>query len=180
MTFDFIPFLDRNYNTPIDLKLVKEYQVSLIDNINNKLKIGSFKGDHNEMRGTGGISVFSIPEKAIDKDNLLLLVEVLDNNGDIVPLMIESKWDIVLEGKRVVMMGSKQFTDVVARVYYMNRPANKCPVRLSVQQSGEKFFLNSRNKRSPIVANWKESLLDGDMILSDSNGKVIARIRIYY
>jgi hypothetical protein len=175
---NFIPILDRNGNTPTDTSTVKGYAVSLVnESTHDHFKLGSFKGDRLEMQRTGGVAIFSIPEKALHKGDLTLLVEVLDKD-DSWPLMIESRWDLVLESRRGVTLGSKQFADIIARIYYLNRPAPNCPVSLSVQPSGDTFFLRSSNRRSPIVARWSENTDDNNNNLkfSDCDGRVVARV----
>jgi hypothetical protein len=140
-------------------------------------RIGSFKGDRADLQRSGGIFVSSIPEKALTKENLILLVQVLHSSGNhdnIMPLMIESMWDLTLESKRAVTLGCKQFADITARIYHLNRPAPNCPARLSVQPSAEKLFLESSNESSPIVANWKQNPEDIGQIFSDSDGRVVA------
>jgi hypothetical protein len=177
---DFIPFLDRDRNTPTDMGIVKEYIVFLVDqSTQEQFKLGSFKGDRAELQRSGGIFVSPIPEKVLTKENLILLIQVLHSNDDhdnIMPLMIESKWDLTLESKRAIALGSKQFADITARIYHLNKPAANCPVRLSVQPSAEMLFLESRNESSPIVAIWKQTPGDISQKFSDSDGRVVARV----
>ena len=61
-------------------------------------------------------------------------------------------------------------------VQQLNRPAQNCPIRLSVQPSADIFFLRSSNRRSPIVEKWKKNQENNNKLFSDSNGKVVARV----
>jgi hypothetical protein len=169
---DFVPLLDRDYTTPTDKGIVKEYVVYFVDKQkgNDFLKVGSFKGDHNEMQRTGGLLVFQLPVEVIDRhDDLKLLVKVANSDQEI-PLMIESEWDLVLESQRSITIGSGNNAEILARVYYHNKPWPNCPVRLLVQPSGEIPFLDrKKNKRSPIVAKWTSESAEA---VSDTNGLV--------
>ena len=65
--------------------------------------------------------------------------------------------------------------EIVARVYYNNKPWPNCPVRLLVQQSGEIPFLDrKKNKRSPIVAKW---ISESAEAVSDANGLVKCKVQ---
>ena len=172
---DFVPLLDRDYNTPTSKGIVKEFLVYFTDRHSRQhIAVGSFKGDHHEMKRSGGIVVFKLPSGVLTRDELMLHIDVLIYNDMRVPLMIESEWDLVLEGHRGITIGSRQTADVVGRVYYLNRPAPNCSVRLLVQPSGEMVFLKKKkNRRSPIVARWKD---ETDELTSGPDGKVRATV----
>jgi hypothetical protein len=126
---DFIPQLDRDYNTPTDKGIVKEYIIFFTDrqNTGSSIELGRFKGDYAEMKRTGGILVFKIPNDVpLNRDELVLMVCVVPSNGKKkdVPIMIESEWDIVLESERDLTLGSEQTAEIIAKVYYMNKPAH--------------------------------------------------------
>jgi hypothetical protein len=98
-----------------------------------------------------------------------LVVKVANSDQEI-PLMLESEWDLVLESQRGITIGSGNNAEIVARVYYHNKPWPNCLVRLLVQQSGEVPFLDrKKNKRSPIVAKW---ISESAEAVSDANGLV--------
>jgi hypothetical protein len=171
---DFVPLLDRDYNTPTSKGIVKEFLVYFMDRHSREhITIGSFKGDHSEMKRTGGIFVFKLPSGVLARDELMLQVDVLVHNDIRVPLMIESEWDLVLEGHRGITIGSRRTADVVGRVYYLNRPAPNCSVRLLVQPSGEMVFLKKKSRRSPIVARWK---YEKEELTSGSDGRIRATV----
>jgi hypothetical protein len=176
---DFIPQLDRDYNTPTDKGIVKEYVVFFTDkqNSGHRIEVGRFKGDYAEMKRTGGILVFKIPTNVpISREDLVVAIYVVpkDNEKKDVPLMIESEWDIVLESERGLTLGSEQSADIIARVYHMNQPAHNCSVRLLIQPSGEMRFNTRRNRRSPIVARWKD---DKEKLTTDVDGRVVAKVQ---
>jgi hypothetical protein len=97
---DFIPQLDRDYSTPTDKDIVKEYIVFFTDrqNTGHRIELGRFRGDYAEMKRTGGILVWKIPtEVPIDKGDLVLEVDAVQHDNEkVVPLMAESEWDIIL------------------------------------------------------------------------------------
>jgi hypothetical protein len=164
---DFIPFLDRCYNTPTDKGIIKEYVVFLAQKGSEELvEVGRFKGNYKEMQQTGGILVFQTPIEIADRADLKLKIKAMYKDI-VVPLMVESDWDIVLENDRGITIRSKDTLDVYARVYNLNQPASNCLVRLLVQPTGELPFLSNWNKRSPIVATWKKE--NGYALDSDSN-----------
>jgi hypothetical protein len=180
---DFVPFLDRCYNTPTDRASIKEYIVFFTDKHEEELiEVGRFKGDYNEMRHTGGIIVFQLPNAVLNRDDLMLIVKVVYKDAQI-PLMIESKWDLVLENDRGHIIPSGGLADIVARVFYLNRPAPGTLVRLQVQPEGKEGTRNA-NVRSPIVAKWKSDkrmVSDPDgtvsfLATSDVNGLVTAAV----
>jgi hypothetical protein len=172
---DFVPQLDRDYRTPTDKDIVKEYTVFFADKQRDDhlIKVGSFKGDHSEMQRTGGLLVFQLPADVLNRDDLRLVITVENNNGKFLPLILESEWDLVLESERGITMASRNEKEIIARVYYLNRPWPNCPVRLSVQPSGEISFLTKKNTRSPIVASWK---VENKELITDDNGIVKATI----
>jgi hypothetical protein len=174
---DFIPQLDRDHNTPTDKGVIKEYIIFFIDKHAAKdghIEIGRFKGSYDEMKLTGGICAFKIPVEVLSRcDDMIVEIEAVQDDEERIPLMIESEWDCILESERGLTLASGDTTEVIARVYQRNRPAYNCPVRLLVQPNGEKFFYRRRNRRSPIVAKWKE---DQGQLISDLNGKVKATV----
>jgi hypothetical protein len=156
---DFIPFIDRCHNTPTDRGIINEYVVYLVNgNGEKQMEAGRFKGSYDEMQKTGGLLVLKLPPANLSNlDDLALLIKVRDNEGQYHPLMIESDFDILLENekgilgdKRGLTLGSKSHKSIVARVYHKNRPIEKHTVRLITQ---------SQNRKSPIVAGFKESEL---------------------
>ena len=172
---NFIPQLDRNYNTPTDTGIVKEYIVFFTDRQNTeyRIELGRFKGDYEEMKRTGGILIFRIPhDVSINKEDLVVMVYAVPSGSKKknVPLMTESEWDIVLESERGITLASQQTAEIIAKVYHMNKPAHNCSVRLLVQASGDMHFNGRRSRRSPIVAKWKD---DKEKITTDLDGKVI-------
>ena len=119
---------------------------------------------------TGGLFVSQLPVEVIDRYNDLKLVVKVANSGQEIPLMLESDWDLVLESERGITIGSGDNAEILARVYYQNKPWPNCPVRLLVQSSGEIPFLDrKKNKRSPIVAKWR---FESRESISDANGLV--------
>jgi hypothetical protein len=118
------------------------------------------------MRRTGGIIVFQLPNAVLNRDDLMLMVKVGYKDAQI-PLMIESKWDLVLENDLGHIIPSGGLANIVARVFYLNRPAPGTLVRLQVQPEGKEGTRNA-NVRSPIVAKWKS---DKKMV-SDPDGTV--------
>ena len=142
---DFIPQLDRDYNTPTDTGIVKEYIVFFTDrqNTDYRIELGRFKGDYAEMKRTGGIVVFKIPNDVpINKEDLVVMVYVIPNDREKkdIPLMTESEWDIVLESERGITLASEQTAEIIAKVYHMNQPAHNCSVRLLVQAKWRNAF----------------------------------------
>lgn len=174
---DFIPQLDRDHNTPTDRDIIKEYVILFNDKHAAKgghIEVGRFKGNYAEMRLTGGICAFKIPvELLCSCDDMIVEIEAVQDDEERIPLMIESEWDCMLESERGLTLPSGGTTEVIAKVYHRNRPANNCPVRLLVQPSGEKFFYRRSSRRSPIVAKWKE---DQGQLITDLNGEVKATI----
>jgi hypothetical protein len=169
---DFIPLLDTDHTTPTDKGIVQKYVVFFVDKQtgNDFLKVGSFKGDHKEMQRTGGLFVSQLPVEVIERYNDLKLTVKVVKSGKEIPLMLESDWDLVLESQRGITIGSGNNAEVLARVYYQNKPWPDCPVRLLVQPSGEIPFLErKKNRRSPIVATWTSN--SGESV-SDANGLV--------
>lgn len=67
---DFIPFLDRKYSTP---KVVGKYRVYFSSASGERIDIGDFKGDHEEMKHSGGLLVFELPKKLATRDDLALV-----------------------------------------------------------------------------------------------------------
>jgi hypothetical protein len=174
---DFIPQLDRDYNTPTNKGIVKEYIVFFTDRQNTgyRIELGRFIGDYAEMKRTGGILVLKIPTEVSDRDDLVLEVDVVPHdNGKGVPLMVESEWDIVLESERGLTLTSEQTADIIATIYHLNQPARNCPVRLLVQPSGEMYFDRRRSRRSPIVAKWKN---DKEKLTTGVDGKIAATVQ---
>ena len=176
---DFIPQLDRDYSTPTDKGVVKEYIVFFTDrqNTDYRRELGRFKGDYAEMKRTGGTVVFKIPDDVpINKEDLMVIVYASPNDGNKkdVPLMTESEWDIVLESERGITLASEQTAEIIAKVYHRNQPAHNCSVRLLVQASGEMHFNEKRSRRSPIVAKWKDNK---EMLTTNSDGKVVTMIQ---
>jgi hypothetical protein len=154
---DFIPFLDRKYTTPP----MDTYHVYFLRKNGEQIDIGQFKGDHEEMKYTGGLLVFKMPEQILHDD--ILVIDVIKRDRSAVPLMIESEWDILLESERGLSLGSGDEREVVARVYHKNKPAQGHSVRLSTE---------NQNPRSPIVASFKDGTLN-----TDGEGKVKATIK---
>jgi hypothetical protein len=75
---EFIPFIDRNYFTPIGYK----YFVHLFDGqkeIHTKMN-SEFSGYHNEMLQSGGVQVFLIPKEVTDLSNLTIKIRVKKND----------------------------------------------------------------------------------------------------
>jgi hypothetical protein len=176
---DFISQLDRDYKTPTDKGIVKEYIVFFTDKQNPgyRIEVGRFKGDYAEMKRTGGILVFKIPaDVPINREDLALAIHVVprDNEKKDVPLMTESEWDIVLEGERGLTLTSEQTANIIARVYHMNQPVYNCSVRLLIQPSGEIHFDRRRNRRSPIVSKWKDGK---EKLITDVDGRVTATVQ---
>jgi hypothetical protein len=141
---DFIPQLDRDHHTPNDKGLIKEYIVYFINKLaakDDRIEIGRFKGNHADMKCTGGIYAFKIPVEILSRcDDMLVEVDAVQDDEERVPLMIESEWDCMLESEPGLTLASGQTIEVIARVYQRNRPAYNCPVRLLLQPSGETFF----------------------------------------
>lgn len=175
---DFIPQLDRDYNTPTDKGIVKEYVVLFTNrkNAGYRIELGRFKGDHPEMKRTGGFLVFKIPPTGMfDLEDLILEVEAVPYDGvKNIPLMTESEWDIILECERGVTLCSGRTGDIEATIYHVNRPVHNCPVNLFTQPSGEVFFHRRSNRRSPIVAKWKD---DKEKLITDIYGKIKAKVQ---
>ena len=176
---DFIPQLDRDYNTLTDKGIVKDYMVFFTDKNNPSyhIEVGRFKGDYAEMKRTGGLLVFKIPiDVHLNREDSVLEISVIPNDGKKkdIPLMTECEWDIVLENERGVTLGSEQTAEIIAKVYHMNKPAQNCPVRLLVQPSAEMHFNRRSSRRSPVVAKWKE---DKEQVTTDEYGKVAATIQ---
>lgn len=176
---DFVPQLDRDYNTPTDKGIVKEYIVFFTNKQKTgyRIEVGRFKGDYAEMKRSGGILVFKIPiDVPINREDLVVEIYVVpsDNEKKDVPLMTESEWDIVLESERGLTLTSEQTADIIAKVYHMNQPAHNCSVRLLIQSSGDMHFNRRRNRRSPIVAKWKD---DKERLTTDVYGKVAAIVQ---
>jgi hypothetical protein len=177
---DFVPQLDRDYNTPTDKGIVKEYIVFFTNKqkAGYRIEVGRFKGDYAEMKRSGGILVFKIPtDVPVNREDLVVAIYVVpsDNEKKDVPLMRESEWDIVLESERGLTLTSEQTADIIAKVYHMNQPAHNCSVRLLIQSSGEMMHFNARsNRSSPIVAKWKD---DKEKLTTDVDGKVTATVQ---
>src|SRR5262245_57994454 len=60
--------------------------------------------------------------------------------------MIETEWDLVLEGERYMTLGSGMTGEIIARVYHKNLPMPNHNVRLITQAT---------NTKSPIVASFE-------------------------
>ena len=167
---DFIPLLDPDGNTPKDKRLIVKYILHLLTSSGNRILIGNFWADRNEIRIRGGISVFYLDAsviRALKSDDMTLLIEVEMADGLIYPLMIESDLDILLENIsqnstdgvhqeqkleniRGLTLGSSQKGYVTARVYYRNHRLRDHKVRLITQDSSD-------NPDSPIVASFEEN-----------------------
>jgi hypothetical protein len=152
---DFVPFLDRHHNTPTDRDMIKEYICMFVNRDNMKqIEVGRFKGDYKEMKRTGGVVVFRLPDAELSEDQILI-VKAVTGTG-VYTLMVESDLDItlesergILEDKRGLTLGSGENATVSVRVYFRNRPMHGHRVRLFTDD----------NNRSPIVARFKESEL---------------------
>lgn len=135
---DFVPFLDRAYQTPE----VDRYEV-YFERDAGDLYVGAFSGTRGEMQETGGLLVFPLPSGVSGDILAPLAVAVVKQGAFRQPLMLETEWDLVLESDRGVTLSSGGKTSVTARVYLRNRPVAGHKVRLRTQ---------SRNRRSPVVA----------------------------
>jgi hypothetical protein len=88
---DFIPFLDRDRQTAD----VDSYLVSLQNHAGDlRYDLGMFDGDVPEMRKCGGLVHLGLP-KGVDVDGLWLVIEAI-KNGQPLPLVRESEWDLQL------------------------------------------------------------------------------------
>ena len=170
---DFVPLLDRDHKTPTTEGIVKEYLVSFTNKqTQDRIEVGSFKGDHSEMKKTGGLVVFKLSNDVLNRNDLMIVVDVIRDDKKI-PLMIETEWDLVLESERGLTIPSGHTADVTALVYHLNRPAHNCSVRLLVQPSGEMLFYRRRSRRSPIVAKWQDKK---EKLITDMDGRVNATV----
>jgi hypothetical protein len=156
---DFIPFLDRKYTTPD----IHKYKIYISSGNDERIDIGEFKGDHEEMKLTGSLLIFRLPDHLETRDDLNLVIEVVKADSSIEPLMIESEWDIVLENDRSITMGSGMTAEVIAKVYHKNRVIQGHKVRL---------FTEPQNPRSPLVVSFIETALN-----TDAEGKIKATLK---
>ncbi len=117
---DFIPLLDRCYNTPTDIGLIKEYILYFKNSNktnNNIIEIGRFDGNYDELKNNGGLFVFPIKDKfAYMVDEGTLLIRVKDKNDKVIPLMKESDVDIVLKSERGLTLESDDTSEVIVEV----------------------------------------------------------------
>jgi hypothetical protein len=191
---DFIPLLDRCYNTPTDIGLIKEYILYFKNSNktnNNIIEIGRFDGNYDELKNNGGLFVFPIKDKfAYMVDEGTLLIRVKDKNDKVIPLMKESDVDIVLKSERGLTLESDDTSEVIVQVYHMNTPYRDCQVRLFDQPDGKhqnddnEDIRNLINTDSPIVAHWVDNMKsskqdDEDYITisTDNDGKISATIK---
>jgi len=153
---DFVPFLDRNRSTA----LMSGYAISW-ESRGARTHLGTFLGDWAEMKQSGGVVVYSIPE-ALPEGKLA--VDAIRLDGTSARLMIETEWDLLLESDRGVYVASGESAPVSARVYRNNRPAIGQAVTLLTQPA---------NRRSPVVArfNTAEAVSGEDGLV---NLKIIA------
>ncbi len=159
---DFIPFLDRNYTTPD----IDEYCIYFVDEKGaRRMDVGSFKGNHEEMKQTGGLLAFPLPGEIKDNgdDGMTLTIDAIKKGQFVQPLMIESEWDIVLQSERAITLASNRTTEVTARVYRKNRVVKGHQVRLSSEK---------HNGRSPTVTTFTDNTL-----LTDEKGEVKATVK---
>jgi hypothetical protein len=156
---EFVPFLDKNYTTPD----VDKYVIYITDPINEtNVFIGEFKGNHEEMLKDGGLVVFKIPLINLN-EQMMLGIDVIKRDSSQEHLMIESEWDIMLEGERGFKIPSGQTRAIMAQVFYKNKPVRNHPVN---------FYTQNFNRRSPIVAKVTENLGH-----TDQEGKVKASVK---
>jgi hypothetical protein len=127
---DFVPLLNKRHDT-LD---VDNYRVSFEDDRKNKIVVGEFKGDYEEMKSNGGLVVFKIPMEVNENNNMKLIVEVIRKNS-IFPLMMESEYDIMLETDRAVIVYSGEEYEIIARVFKKNRVFKNCAVFFETQNS---------------------------------------------
>jgi len=142
---DFMPFIDRNYHTPVGYKYFP-HLFNGKDEIKTKMNY-EFNGYHNEMLQSGGVQVFVIPEELKDLSKLNIKVKVKkDHWKSESPLMVEPDWNLVLdENQKAIKMGSHQQSAVNARIYLHNQLA-KQPVNI--------YFESQENGSSPLVAEF--------------------------
>jgi hypothetical protein len=156
---DFIPFFDRKYTTPD----VGKYRIYFSNDNGERIDIGEFKGNHEEMKLTGGLLIFRLADHLDTRDDLNLVIEVVKTDSSIEPLMIESEWDIVLESSRGITIGSSMTAEVIAKVYRKNRGIQGHKVRL---------FTEPQNRRSPLVVSFIDSTIN-----TDTEGKIKATLK---
>lgn len=142
---DFMPFIDRNYHTPIDYR----YFLHLFNGKEEvKTKVNyEFNGYHNEMLQSGGAQVFVIPEelKDLSKLNIKVMVKKDDWKSES-SLMVEPDWNLVLdENQKALKIGSRQQSTINARIYLHNQLAMQ-PVNV--------YFESQENDSSPLVAEF--------------------------
>ena len=154
---DFVPFLDRDYGTPTSLGEVDRFN-AYFETPEGRIEVGSFTGDHEEMKRVGGLLTFPLPSEAIARDDARLCIDVVKENAFSQPLMVESEWDISLLTDGGVFLASGETAAVAAQVFHRNRPAPNHQVRLRTQQ---------QNPRSPIVARFDEPQL-----MTDDEGQI--------
>jgi hypothetical protein len=142
---DFVPFVDRNYHSPVGYK----YFVRLFDGqkeIDTKMNF-EFSGYHNEMLQSGGVQIFLIPKEVTDLSNLTVKIRVKKNDWKSESsLMVEPKWDLALDDNhKAIKIGSRRQSPINARIYYNNQLATQ-PVKV--------YFESQENESSPVVAQF--------------------------
>ncbi len=137
---DFVPYLDRSRLTPD----VERYDV-IFDAPAGRFRAGSFEGSLGEMQRTGGLVALRVPDGVDALREGRLSVEAV-RDGASHPIVIETEWDLVLEGDRGFTLPSRSAARVTARVYRNNLPIADRAVRLVTQ---------SHNMKSPIVARFR-------------------------
>ena len=142
---DFMPFIDRNYHTPIGYRYFP-HLFNGKEEVKTKVKY-EFNGHHNEMLQSGGAQVFVIPENLKDLSNLHIKVMVKkDHWKSESSLMVEPDWSLVLdENHNALKIGSRQQSTINARIYLHNQLA-KQPVNI--------YFESQENDSSPLVAEF--------------------------
>ena len=155
---DFVPFIDRNYHTPVGYK----YSVHLFEGqkeIDTKNMNFEFSGYHNEMLQSGGVQVFVIPKEITDLSNLTIKIRVKKNDWKSESLMIEPNWNLAIdENNKAIKIGSgQQSPPINARIYLNNQLATQ-PVKV--------YFESKENERSPLVAKFtkqEDTTSDGNI-----------------
>jgi hypothetical protein len=156
---DFVPFIDRNYHTPVGYK----YFVHLLDGqkeIDTKNINFEFSGYHNEMLQSGGVQVFLIPKEITDLSNLTIKIRVKKNDWKSESsLMVEPKWNLALdENYKAIKIGSRrQSPPINARIYLNNQLAT---------QLVKVYFESQEDESSPTVAKFtkqEDTTSDGNI-----------------
>lgn len=149
---DFVPYLDRQRTTPPVDHYVVRWQSPT-----TTVELGEFSGTHEEMARTAGVVVLALPPEVDTSDGGELEVHVV-RGGETVPLVVETAWDLVLEGDRGFALASAGAATISARVYHRNRPVPGHPVHLV----GE-----AANRKSPVVARFTR-----EEAVTDESGRV--------